>query len=131
MPDYISDHTGQQVDNAVDIALNLKDTLNGYIKTSDINIKVAGLDNSKKVPIAHLPVATSTVKGIIQAGTGLTVTDGILSVDSGLYYSKDETDNLLNSFEGNIVIPTKLSAFTNDIISATHLGENNYQIVIK
>lgn len=130
MPDYISDHTGQQVDNAVDIALNLKDTLNGYIKTSDINRTVAGIV-SGKVPETILPVATSTVKGIIQAGTGLTVTDGILSVNSGLYYSKDETKNLLNSLKADIVIPAKLSAFTNDIISVTHLGENNYQIVIK
>ena len=131
MSDYISVYTGQQVDNAVGIALNLEDTLNGYIKTADINIKVAGLDSSNKVPIDLLPVATSTVKGIIQAGTGLTVTNGVLSVDSELYYSKDETKNLLKSLKDNIVIPTTLSAFDNDIISATHLGENNYQIVIK
>ena len=131
MSDYISVYTGQQVDNAVSIALDLDTTLKGYIKTEDINSKVAGLDDSGKVSIDSLPVATSTVKGIIQAGIGLTVTDGVLSVDSGLYYSKDETNNLLNSLKGDIVIPTKLSAFTNDIISATSLGENNYQIVIE
>lgn len=131
MPDYISKYTGQQVDNAIGIAFKLDEASDGYIKTDDINIKVVGLDNSQKVSVELLPVATSTVKGIIQAGTGLTVTNGVLTVDSGLYYSKDETKNLLNSLKGDIVIPTKLSAFTNDIISATHLGENNYQIVIE
>jgi hypothetical protein len=131
MADYLSQYTGQQVDNAVSIALNLDATLTDYIKTKDIGDKVAGLDSSGKISIDALPAATSTVKGVIQAGIGLTVTDGVLSVDSGLYYSKDETTNLLNSLKGDIVIPTKLSAFTNDIISATPLDENNYQIVIK
>ena len=131
MSDYISVYTGQQVDNAVSIALSLNNTLDGYIKIEDIGDKVAGLDDSGKVSVDLLPVATSTVKGIIQAGIGLTVTDGVLSVDPDLYYSKDETDNLLNRLKGDIVIPTNLSEFTNDIVSATHLSENNYQIVIK
>lgn len=131
MSDYISVYTGQQVENAVSIALGLDTTLRDYIKTKDIGDKVVGLDSSGKVSIDVLPAATSTVKGVIQAGIGLTVTDGVLAVDSGLYYSKDETNKLLNNLKGDIVIPTKLSAFTNDIISATPLGENNYQIVIE
>lgn len=132
MPDYISVYTGQQVDNAVSIALSLKDTLDGYIKIEDIGDTVAGLDDSGKISIDSLPVATSIVKGIIQAGPGLTVTDdGVLAVDSKLYYSRNETDNLLSNLKNSIVIPAKLSAFDNDIISATHLDENNYRIVIE
>lgn len=127
MAEYISVYTGQQVDTAVGIALNLDNTLNSYITESDINIKVAGVV-SGKVPETILPVATSAVKGIVQAGPGLTINNGTIAIDSDLYYSKDETNNLLSNLKNDIVIPTKLSDFANDIISIIPLGGDNYQI---
>jgi hypothetical protein len=131
MSDYISVYTGQQVDRAVGIALNLNNTLDSYVKTSDINYTVAGLDSSRKVPIDFLPVATSTVKGIVQAGPGLTIDNGTIAIDSDRYYNKADTDALLSNLKTDIVIPTKLSDFENDIISVTSLGEDNYRIEFK
>lgn len=51
-------------------------------------VDVIATSDKAVVPVASLPTASSTSKGIMQAGSGLTVSDGIVSVDNGAYIKK-------------------------------------------
>lgn len=50
-----------------------------------------------KIPSSALPTASTTDKGIMQAGSGLTVSDGIVSVDNGAYVNL-YTDSANNGY---------------------------------
>lgn len=90
MADYQSKYTGMQVDTAVETALSIQPDLDKLLKTTDINVSVAGL------PL-NLPIASTEVKGIISVGSGLSVTtDGKLSTDMSNYYVKEEVDNKID-----------------------------------
>lgn len=48
-------------------------------------VDVIATSDNAVVPVASLPTASSTSKGIMQAGSGLTVSDGLVSVDNAAY----------------------------------------------
>lgn len=54
------------------------------IATSD-EVKVQASSITGTLPESALPTASTTAKGIMQTGSGLTVSDGVVSVDSGAY----------------------------------------------
>lgn len=51
-------------------------------------VDVIATSDNAVVPESSLPTASTTSKGIMQAGSGLTVSDGIVSVDNGDYIKK-------------------------------------------
>lgn len=51
-------------------------------------VDVIATSDKAVVPVASLPTASATSKGIMQAGSGLTVSDGIVSVDNWAYLKK-------------------------------------------
>lgn len=62
------------------------------IATSD-EVKVPASSITGTLPESALPTASTTAKGIMQTGSGLAVSDGIVSVDNGAYvklYSEGE-----------------------------------------
>lgn len=72
MDSYNSKYTGIQVDNAVAIALDMADTLNAYVKRTDINISVAGLSDGL-IAVSQLPITSKNNHGILLIGNGLLV----------------------------------------------------------
>lgn len=64
------------------------------IATSD-EVKVPASSITGMLPESALPTASVTARGIMQVGSGLTVSDGLVSVDSGAYvnlYTDSEND---------------------------------------
>lgn len=60
-------------------------------------VKVPASSITGTLPESALPTASTTVKGIMQTGSGLTVSDGIVSVDDGDYVNL-YTDSASNGY---------------------------------
>lgn len=140
MPDtvkqtYKSKHTGQQVDNAVDMVVSLNETIpQTYVAKTDINISIAGLVDGK-VPTTQLPLATPSSVGVISIGSGLTAdSEGVLQVDADLYYNKSEIDGMLTKKLDSSEKAESLSDLRNDLITVEVHDQNNpsvYHLRIK
>ena len=51
---------------------------------------------------ATVPDATKLTSGIVKIGDGISVSDGVISVDSSMYYSKSYLDEILDSLQNQI-----------------------------
>lgn len=134
MPDnYNSIYTGQQVDRAVGLALNIDTRLKEYIDKDQINITVAGLTSDKLLTPEVLPKATKTQMGGIIVGSGLLVTDGVISVDMDIITNDEELALLLQEKADRDELPSTLSDLTNDIMVIEHIPDtfDDYKLIIK
>ena len=75
-PIAISDVTGLQTALNGKVATTV--TVNGHALSGNVVVSASDLTTGT-VPIAQLPVATSSAKGIVQIGSGLTVTAGTVT----------------------------------------------------
>lgn len=95
-----------------------------YVLQSSVGLAngVASLDNSGKVPIGQLPLsslATKTTPGIMQAGTGLNVTSGIVSVDPTGF---DTAGAAATALAASLQKANDLSDLNNPANARGHLG---------
>ena len=51
---------------------------------------------------ATVPDATKVTSGIVKIGDGIAVSDGVISVDSSMYYNKNYLDEILDSLQNQI-----------------------------
>lgn len=88
--DYISRYTGAQVDAAVEIALTLNNNLSSeYIPQSAIGTKIPELADGT-ISIKYLPVATTRTAGVVSVGSGLNISNGVISIDSNQFCTADD-----------------------------------------
>lgn len=119
--EYFSIYAEQQVDTAVEKALALDNTLSGYLKTTDINMSVAGLIDGK-LNINNISLATNNTPSIITIGAELALdANGTVSVDPNQYYNKMIVDDLMTDKVDNTVY--------DELVKDLELA-NNYAISI-
>lgn len=130
---YNSIYTGQQVDRAVGLALNIDTRLKEYLEKDQINITVAGLTSEKLLAPEVLPKATKTQIGGIMVGSGLLVTDGVISVDMDILTNDEELAQILQTKADKDEIPVTLSELTNDIVSVELIADtfDDYKLILK
>ena len=51
---------------------------------------------------ATVPKATTSSTGVVQIGSGLSITEGVISVDGSIYYDKTYLDNILDTIQNDI-----------------------------
>lgn len=67
------------------------------------NCKITKQGSATLNVASEVPNATENTAGIVQVGSGISVADGIISVDSSLYYSKEYLDNILDTMQTDIL----------------------------
>lgn len=66
------------------------------------NCKITKQGNANLEITTSVPDATRLTKGIVKVGDGLAVDEGVISVDSSLYYSKSYLDEVLDTMQSEI-----------------------------
>jgi hypothetical protein len=132
MDTYKSIYTGEQVDKAVEKALTIDSLLTGYLKNSDINIKVPGFTADNVINDRYLPVGSADTKGVFKVGSGLVTEGAVLSIDSSMYYDKTYVDTKLDEKLDKTLAPKKLSDLINDltVIEVVSTKDDEYKLVI-
>lgn len=67
------------------------------------NCKITKQGNATLNVTSEVPNATKTNAGVVQIGNGISVNEGVISVDDSLYYSKEYIDEFLDDFESRIL----------------------------
>ena len=115
MDSYNSKYTGIQVDNAVAIALGMADTLNAYVKHTDINISVAGLSDGL-IAVSQLPITSKNNHGILLIGNGLLVdSEGKVDVDETYFCTVENVDNKILKFYQDTQIELTVDSLSKEL----------------
>lgn len=66
------------------------------------NCKITKQGSATLNVTSEIPNATKNTAGIVQVGNGISVVDGVISVDNALYYSKTYLDTILDTIQSDI-----------------------------